>query len=135
MSLLPRVFAAGKHLLTRSPLQMSLSSAAALLDIYKPYCNSVVWHAVENNRQEEAFVEAAAKLATLGRVTSVSFRCGTDTALKYKFSTAPYDIKRKRHHVGCSPSPRTHANWTKFACSLHAAMRTLKKSIFKGTFY
>ncbi|CDJ69655.1 TPR domain-containing protein, putative [Eimeria necatrix] len=96
MSLLPRVFAAGKHLLTRSPLQMSLSSAAALLDIYKPYCNSVVWHAVENNRQEEAFVEAAAKLATLGRVTSVSFRCGTDTALKYKFSTAPYDIK---HHM------------------------------------
>ncbi|CDI84463.1 TPR domain-containing protein, putative [Eimeria acervulina] len=96
MSLLPRIFATGKHVLTRSPLQMSLSNAAALLDAYKPYSNSLVWHAVENNRQEDAFVEAAAKVAVLGRVTSVCFKCGTDTALKHKFSTAPYDIK---HHL------------------------------------
>ncbi|CDI85961.1 TPR domain-containing protein, putative [Eimeria praecox] len=77
-------------------LMMSLSKGAALLDVYKPYSDSLVWHAVENNRQEEAFVEAAAKVAALGRVTSVCFKCGTDTALKHKFSTAPYDIK---HHL------------------------------------
>lgn len=101
MSLLPRIFATGKHVLTRSPLQMSLSNAAALLDAYKPYSNSLVWHAVENNRQEDAFVEAAAKVAVLGRVTSVCFKCGTDTALKHKFSTAPYDIKRKPPRGRC----------------------------------
>ena len=95
MSLLPRVFAVGKHVLSRSPLQMSLAQGAALLDMYKPHSNSVVWHAIENNRQEEAFVEAAAKLTTLGRITSVCFKCGTDTALKHQFSVAPYDIKRK----------------------------------------
>ncbi|OEH77023.1 uncharacterized protein LOC34618818 [Cyclospora cayetanensis] len=95
-SLLPRVFAVRKHLLTRSPLQMSLAQGAALLNLYKPYSNSVVWHAVENNRQEEAFTEAAAKLSALGRITSVSFKCGTDTALKHHFSFAPYDIK---HHL------------------------------------
>lgn len=96
MSLLPRVFAAGKHVLTRSPLQLSLSQGAALLDLYRPHCNSLVWHAVENNRQEDAFAEAAAKLTALGPVTSVSFKCGTDTALKHQFSVAPYDIKRKQ---------------------------------------
>lgn len=95
VSLLPRVFAAGKHVLTRSPLQLSLVQGAALLEVYKPHCNSLVWHAVENNRQEEAFGEAAAKLAALGPVTSVSFKCGTDTALKRYFSVDPYDIKRK----------------------------------------
>lgn len=95
-SLLPRVFAAGKHVLTRAPLQLSLSQGATLLDMYKPYCNSLVWHAVENNRQEEAFAQAAAKLPALGLVTSVSFKCGTDTALKHHFSTLPYDIK---HHM------------------------------------
>lgn len=95
-SLLPRVFAAGKHILTRSPLQLSLIQAVAVLDLYKPHCHSLVWHAVENNRQEDAFSEAAAKLAALGMVTSVSFKCVTDTGLKLRFSVAPYDIK---HHL------------------------------------
>ncbi|KAL8440617.1 hypothetical protein Efla_003285 [Eimeria flavescens] len=95
-SLLPRVFAARKHLLTRSPLGFSLTQGAALLDVYKPHCHSLVWHAVENNRQEDAFAEAAAKLTTLGPLTSVSFKCVTDTALKHQFSVAPYDI---RHHL------------------------------------
>ncbi|CDJ36358.1 uncharacterized protein EMH_0080590 [Eimeria mitis] len=96
MSLLPRIFAMGKHVLTRSPMQLSLANASALLDVYRPYSNSLVWHAVENNRQEEAFEQAAAKVAGLGRVTTLCFKCGTDTALKHKFSTAPYDIK---HHL------------------------------------
>ncbi|KAL8453781.1 hypothetical protein Emed_000722 [Eimeria media] len=69
---------------------------SAVLDVYKPYHKSLVWHAVENNRQEEAFAKAAGKLAALGPLTSVSFKCVTDTALKTRFSVAPYDIK---HHM------------------------------------
>ncbi|KAL8448613.1 hypothetical protein Emag_003928 [Eimeria magna] len=73
-----------------------LSQGSAVLDVYKPYHKSLVWHAVENNRQEEAFAKAAVKLAALGPVSSVSFKCVTDTALKPRFSVAPYDIK---HHM------------------------------------
>ncbi|KAL8273023.1 hypothetical protein Esti_003076 [Eimeria stiedai] len=94
--LLPRFFAAHKHVLTRSPLALTLSQGSAVLDLYKPYHKSIVWHAVENNRQEEAFAKAAVKLAALGPVSSVSFKCVTDTALKQRFSVAPYDIK---HHM------------------------------------
>ncbi|PFH35561.1 tetratricopeptide repeat-containing protein [Besnoitia besnoiti] len=98
-SFLPRIFEAGKHVLSRSPLGLRIATGWKLIESYKPFASQLVWHAVENSRVEDAFFEAHRLLADLGEVSTVSVHCATDlflhAATKGSDSSPcfPYDAK------------------------------------------
>jgi len=75
-SLLPKLWAAGKHVLTNSPLAYSLAEARELLSIYKTKLHATqkkfVWHALESACFEDALVLAGQKLGQIGCVRCIS---------------------------------------------------------------
>lgn len=93
LSLLPRVLAAKKHILVRSPLHTTVDGGFSIIKLYQPYSNDLIFHAVENNRNEDAFGEANERMKTLGPVSSFTMKCITDTALDKDFSTEPFDLR------------------------------------------
>ncbi|ESS36340.1 tetratricopeptide repeat-containing protein [Toxoplasma gondii VEG] len=98
-SFLPKMFEAGKHVLSRSPLGLRVETGWKLIEAYKPFASRLVWHAVESARVEEAFLEARKIVADLGAVTTVSVHCATDLFISAATKASdgspcfPYDVK------------------------------------------
>lgn len=95
LSLLPRVLAARKHVLVRSPLHITVDGGFSIIKLYQPFSNDLIFHAVENNRNEDAFEEANERIKSLGAVSSFTIKCITDTALDKDFSTEPFDLQSR----------------------------------------
>eukprot|EP00920_Eleutheroschizon_duboscqi_P044122 GHVT01105120.1.p1 GENE.GHVT01105120.1~~GHVT01105120.1.p1 ORF type:complete len:1001 (-),score=93.15 GHVT01105120.1:39-3041(-) len=92
-SMLPKIWKAGKHVLARTPLTLSVANGVNLVETFSKY-RRVAWYMLCSSRGEEAFYKAKRMIEkSLGTPIGFAVRYVTDSALNSGFSTAPYEKK------------------------------------------
>lgn len=86
--LLPKIWEAGKHVLSHSPLGHDSKSARSLLASYQAAHPRPAWHVVESARFEEGLEVAAESLAKLGGLRCISMTVATPDAASTNVSGA-----------------------------------------------